>query len=31
VELDVLRSSEIRDVLAAEEISLLSFGELRAD
>jgi predicted glycoside hydrolase/deacetylase ChbG (UPF0249 family) len=31
VELDVLRSSEIRDVLAAEEIRLVSFGELRAN
>jgi predicted glycoside hydrolase/deacetylase ChbG (UPF0249 family) len=30
VELDVLCSSEISDVLAAEEISLLSFSELRA-
>jgi chitin disaccharide deacetylase len=30
VELDVLCSSEIRDVLAAEDISLLSFGELHA-
>ena len=29
-ELEVLRSPEIRDVLAAEEIGLVSFGEVRA-